>query len=139
VTQIRAKAEISHITELPAEEKPQTRFLGLRYSLQLKRSDRYLMSRLRRLVLSDHFFFVTCSLSRQRALLNKEDFICLSDSIKLARQAHGFSMTAWVFLPDHWHAILYPGHPLTISRVMEVSKVKSTRQINRARQESGPL
>jgi putative transposase len=97
------------------------------------------MSRLRRLVLSDRFFFVTCSLSRQRALLDKEDFTCLSDSIQLARQAHGFLMTAWVFLPDYWHAIFYPRHPLVLSRVMEVIKVKSTRQINRARQESGPL
>src|SRR4051812_41251732 len=97
------------------------------------------MSRLRRLVLSDRFFFVTCTLSRQRALLGEEEFICLSDSIQLARQVHGFLITAWVFLPDHWHAIFYPRYPLTLSRVVKVIKVKSTRQINTARQESGPL
>jgi putative transposase len=127
--------------ELPSEEKPQTQNPGLRYNLHLKLKgrNRYLMSRLRRLFLSDRFFFITCSLSRQRALLGEEDFICLSDSIQSARQVHGFLMTAWVILPDHWHAIFCPRHPLTLSRVMKVIKVKSTRQINTARQESGPL
>jgi REP element-mobilizing transposase RayT len=31
------------------------------------------------------------------------------------RQKRGFLLTAWVFLPDHWHAILYPPYPLTIA------------------------
>jgi putative transposase len=42
-------------------------------------------------------------------------------------------------LPDHWHAILFPPHPLTISRVMEAIKVGSTHRINAGRWESGLL
>jgi putative transposase len=42
-------------------------------------------------------------------------------------------------MPDHWHAIFYPGFPLTIARVMECIKVGSTRRINAARGESGLL
>jgi len=32
------------------------------------------MSRLRRLVLSDRYFFVTCNLLRTRGVLNEDDF-----------------------------------------------------------------
>jgi REP-associated tyrosine transposase len=48
-------------------------------------------------------------------------------------------LTAWVFLPDHWHAILYPRFPLTVSRVMESIKVGSTLRINGMRKEKGIL
>src|SRR5581483_1285309 len=39
-------------------------------------------------------------------------------------------LISWVLLHDHWHAVLYPPHPLTISKVMESIKVSSTKQIN---------
>ena len=97
------------------------------------------MSRLRRLYVSDRFFFVTCSLSRRRRLLSDEDFGCLAKAIQSARASHHFLLTAWVFLPDHWHAIIFPHHPLTISRVMEVIKVRSTLQTNLRRKQSGQL
>jgi len=48
-------------------------------------------------------------------------------------------LTAWVFLPDHWHAILFPRIPVTISRLMESIKVGSTLRINARRNESGLL
>ena len=97
------------------------------------------MSRLRRLFLSDRYFYVTVRLCKKRSLLGEEEFSLIAESIQLARDAHQFMLTAWVFLPDHWHAILYPRYPLTISRLMEVAKVKSTRRINVYRKESGPL
>ena len=97
------------------------------------------MSRLRRLVLSDRFFFVTCRLFHSRRTLSESEFDCLAQAINTRRKRHGFLLTAWVLLPDHWHAIFYPHSPLAISDVMETIKVSSTRQINRARGESGPL
>ncbi|MBI1955873.1 MAG: transposase [Acidobacteria bacterium] len=63
----------------------------------------------------------------------------MAQAISARRKVHGFLVTAWIFLPDHWHAILYPCHPLTISDVMESIKVSSTRRINRLRGESGAL
>ncbi len=42
----------------------------------------------------------------------------------------GFLLTAWVFLPDHWHAIIYPPYPLTILRVFQAVKVSSMIAIN---------
>ena len=97
------------------------------------------VSRLRRLVLSDRYFFITCRLFHSRSHLSQYEFECLTKVIEARRQAHGFLVTAWVFLPDHWHAIFYPRHPLTISGVMESIKVSSTRQVNRMREESGTL
>ena len=97
------------------------------------------MSRLRRLVLSDRFFFVTCRILRTRRLLTESEFACLARVIGERRRKHGFLLTAWVFLPDHWHAILFPRHPLTISEVMESIKVGSTLRINARRKEWGLL
>ncbi len=59
--------------------------------------------------------------------------------VRERRAKHGFLLTAWVFLPDHWHAILYPRFPLTISRVMESIKVGSTLRINGSKKEQGLL
>jgi putative transposase len=97
------------------------------------------MSRLRRMVLWDRYFFITCNLLRTKRLLNDTDFDILARVIRARRQEHGFILAAWVFLPDHWHAIVGVGYNVTISRVMESIKVSATRQINSLRKESGRL
>jgi REP element-mobilizing transposase RayT len=66
----------------------------------------------------------------KRKTLAEPEFACLARVIHERREEHGFLVTAWVLLPDHWHAILFPRHPLTISEVMESIKVSSTRRIN---------
>jgi putative transposase len=95
------------------------------------------MSRLRRLVLSDRYFFITCRVKRGRRTLSESEFEALAREVRERRKQHGFLLTAWVFLPDHWHAILFPRSPLSISRVMEAIKVGSTLRINAERRERG--
>ena len=56
-----------------------------------------------------------------------------------SRDEHRFPLTAWVLLPDHWHAIFFPRFPLTLSRVLEAIKVGSTLRINGQRKEHGLL
>jgi putative transposase len=97
------------------------------------------MSRLRRLVLSDRFFFITCRLQPHRRMLEESEFDCLAGVLRERREKHHFLLTAWVFLPDHWHAIIFPRFPVTISRVMESIKVGSTLRINAGRGERGLL
>jgi len=97
------------------------------------------MSRLRRMVLSDRFFFITCRLLPRRARLAEGEFEQLARVIRERRDEHRFLLTAWVLLPDHWHAIFFPRHPLTISRVLEAIKVGSTLRINAGRKERGLL
>jgi len=97
------------------------------------------MSRLRRLVVSDRFFFITCRLLPHRGRLWEAEFESLARVVRERRQKYHFLLTAWVFLPDHWHAIFFPQSPLTISSVMEAIKVGSTHRINARRRESGLL
>ena len=97
------------------------------------------MSRLRRLVLSDRFFFITCRLQQGRRKLSDSGFTCLTRVIGERRRKHGFLLTAWVFLPDHWHAILFPRHPLSISTAMESIKVGSTLRLNAGSNETGSI
>ena len=97
------------------------------------------MSRLRRLVLSDRFFFITCRVHRLRRNLTEPEFECLAEVLRERRKTHRFLLTAWVFLPDHWHAIIFPRSPRCISRVMEAIKVAATRLINARRSERGVL
>jgi putative transposase len=97
------------------------------------------MSRLRRLVVSDRWFFVTCRVLPGRRHLADSEFASLAQVVRERREEHGFLLSAWVLLPDHWHAILYPAHPLTISRVLESVKDAATKRINRSRREVGRL
>ena len=70
------------------------------------------MSRLRRPFLHDRFIFVTVKLLPCRTRLEESDFARLANSLSRMRKKHGFLLTAWVFLPDHWHAIIHPPYPL---------------------------
>jgi putative transposase len=97
------------------------------------------MSRLRRLVLSDRFFFLSCRVLPTRRNLSEPEFATLAQVMSERRKQHGFLLTAWVSLPDHWHAIVYPSFPLTISRVLQAIKVGATLRINRRRGERGAL
>ncbi len=69
------------------------------------------MSRLRRLVLSDRFFFLTVKLLPKRRPLDERQFSLLAGCLSAVRSRRQFQLTAWVFLPDHWHVILFPRHP----------------------------
>ena len=97
------------------------------------------MSRLRRPFLYERFLFVTVKLLPWRTRLDEEDFARLANSLSRMRQKHGFLLTAWVFLPDHWHAIIHPPYPLTISTVFKAVKKSSTTGINVRRREVGGL
>jgi len=48
-------------------------------------------------------------------------------------------LTAWVFLPDHGHAIIHPPYPLTISTARESVKTSSMMGDNVRRREAGEL
>lgn len=91
------------------------------------------------MVQSDCFFFVTCNVrkfqpregqsSRHREpviRLGEPDFALLADAFAVSRKQLGFLLTAWVFLPDHWHAILCPRQPIGISDAMQMIKQRST-------------
>ena len=97
------------------------------------------VSRLRRPFLSDRFFFITVRLLERRRKFGDADFEHLALAIRRARVEHPYLLTAWVFLPSHWHAILAPQYPLTISEVLKSIKNSSTTLVNEGRSTSGEL
>jgi len=85
------------------------------------------------------YFFVTVALLKSRRRLHEPDFERLAYAPARMRRKHGFLLTGWVFLPDHWHAIIYPPYPLSISRVFQAVKVSSMVAINVRLGEAGEL
>jgi putative transposase len=66
--------------------------------------------------------------------MSEADFADLAAVIDLARESLKFLLTAWVFLHDHWHAVIFPPSPLSISRVMKVIKSRSTFDLREGRE-----
>ena len=63
----------------------------------------------------------------------------LAGCLDVVRSRRRFQLTAWVFLADHWHVILFPRHPLTISDAMKSIKLSSTNSLGKYRGEAGEL
>ena len=59
----------------------------------------------------------------ERGRLSEADFILLAGSIQSRRRQHHFLLTAWVLLPDHWHAIFMSPYPSTMSHPTDSSWV----------------
>ena len=95
------------------------------------------MSRLRRPFLYERFIFVTVKLLPGRVRLEEGDFERLASSFTRMRKKQGFLLTAWVFLPDHWHALIHPPYPLTISTALKSVKTSAMIGINVRRKEAG--
>ncbi|HTV54501.1 MAG TPA: transposase [Terriglobia bacterium] len=97
------------------------------------------MSKLRRPFLRDRYFFISVRLLKRRNNITDPDFALLVCAFNRARRLQPFWLTAWVFLPDHWHAIFAPRHPVTVSLAMKCVKQSSTTLINRSRGSEGEL
>ena len=97
------------------------------------------VSKLRRPFLSDRYFFIVVRLLRRREKFTEPDFALLARAFNRARALHPFYLTAWVFLPDHWHCICAPVYPVTISLAMKSVKQSSTSAVNQLRGADGEL
>ncbi|MDR3676280.1 MAG: transposase [Acidobacteriota bacterium] len=97
------------------------------------------MSKLRRPFLSDRYIFITVRLLPRRTKASELEFELLARAFNRARASHRFYLTAWVFLPDHWHCIVALQYPETISQVIKSVKQSSTTGINQRRGTEGEL
>jgi putative transposase len=97
------------------------------------------LSKLRRPFLSDRYFFIAVRLLRWREKFTEPDFALLARAFNRARALHPFHLTAWVFLPDHWHCICTPVYPVTISLAMKSVKQSSMSAVNQRRGAEGEL
>ena len=97
------------------------------------------MSNIHRLKNPDRIFFVNIDLIKDAPHLTETEFSILIEVINKARQRLGFLFCGYVLMPDHWHALIWPRYPLTISRILQDIKSISSRRLNPRRSRLGPL
>lgn len=77
------------------------------------------MSHVGRLRDADRIFFVTVNLRRALAPFRPGEYPALIGAINASRAKLGFKLLGYVLMPDHWHALIWTGYPLTISRAVQ--------------------
>ena len=97
------------------------------------------MSNIHRLRKSDKIFFVTGNLHSGVTHFSEPEFGIVLDVLHQSRQRLGFLLCGYVLMPDHFHALIWPPFPLTISRVLQDVKSVSSRKLNRLRKRRGAL
>ncbi len=97
------------------------------------------MSHVHRLRNTDRIFFVTVNLRRTVPHLTADEFALLITALEGARKRLGFLLCGYVLMPDHWHALIWTGYPLTISQVIHDVKKVSARWLHQRRGTEGPL
>jgi len=97
------------------------------------------MSRLRRIELHSRHFFITCNLRKGVQPFGDQEFGLLTQAFITVRKRTQFSLCAYCFLPDHWHAILLPEENTSISDVMMRIKIAAYRRISKARECPQPI
>ena len=97
------------------------------------------MSHVRRLRITDQIFFVTVNLRRRVEPLHDVDYSLLIETLEGSRRRLGFLVCGYVLMPDHWHALIWTGYPLTISQVIHDIKKVSARRLHEQRGTEGPL
>ncbi|HEV2352372.1 MAG TPA: transposase [Terriglobia bacterium] len=86
------------------------------------------MSHLHRLLLSDRFFFVNVNLRPRIKSFRPDEYPLLIEVIQGARERLKFLLCGYVLMPNHWHALIYPAYPLTISKVLhDIKKIATLR------------
>ena len=97
------------------------------------------MSHVHRLRITDRIFFVSVNLRRQVQAFGPSEYALLIGALEGSRLRLGFLLSGYVLMPDHWHALIWVGHPLTISQVIHDVKKVSARRVHEKRGTEGPL
>ncbi len=97
------------------------------------------MSRVHRLRTTDRIFFVTVNLRQAVRPLARDEFGKVLAAMDTSRRKLHFLLYGYAIMPDHWHALIWTGYPLTISRVVQDIKWISARSLNAARKGSGAV
>ena len=84
------------------------------------------MSRLRRLENTEKIFYITYCLNRGQESFIEPGYQLLAQSIATARERRDFRLSAFVFMPDHWHALIRPRPGDSIGRILPTIKVTFT-------------
>ena len=97
------------------------------------------MSNVHRLRVTDRIFFVTVNLRRQVPAFAPSQYSPMIEALEGSRRRLRFALCGYVLMPDHWHALIWPRHPLTISQVLHDLKKTSARALHHRRGSVGAL
>ncbi len=97
------------------------------------------MSHVHRLRNTDRIFFVTVNLRRTVPPFAADEYALLLAALEGARKRLAFLLCGYVLMPDHWHALIGTGYPLTISQVIHDVKKVSARWLHQRRGTEGPV
>lgn len=95
------------------------------------------MSNIHRLKNTDKIFFITTNLNIGDRPFNEPEYQVVAETIVSERRRLGFLLCGYTLIPDHWHALIWPPLPITISGVLRNVKRVSSFKINRPRQTRG--
>ena len=98
------------------------------------------MSKLRRLFLPEHCYFVTTAVKNREHLL-KDDAVCslIVEDLRYYHKKHGFLFHGYVIMPDHLHILISVQGNATISQIMHDFKSHTAQEINRTLGRQGPF
>jgi putative transposase len=88
---------------------------------------------------SDKIFFVTSNLHLGERHFADAEYQIIAETIIKERRRFAFLLCGYVLMPDHWHALLFPQFPVTISDVIQNVKRMTSRRINHQRSRRGTL
>lgn len=97
------------------------------------------MSRVHRLRITDRIFFVSVSLRRGVEAFREPEYRLLIEVLEGARRRLRFLLCGYVLMPDHWHALIWTGYPLTLSQLIHDIKKVSARRLHTPRGTQSPL
>jgi putative transposase len=95
------------------------------------------VSNVHRLKSSDKIFFITTNLIQGERHLTEPDYATILETVGKARKRLEFLFCGYVLMPDHWHALIWPGFPVTISAVAQNVKRVSSFKLNRLHHTNG--
>jgi putative transposase len=95
------------------------------------------VSHIHRLRVTDRIFFVAVNLGRRVEPFGATEFPLLLEALEASRQRLGFLLCGYVLMPEHWHALIWTHHPLTISPVIHDVKIESAQRLHARRGTEG--
>jgi len=95
------------------------------------------MSNVQRLKNSEKIFFITTNLNLGEQTFHQPEFQIIAETIVSERRRLGFLLFGYVLMADHWHALIWPRSPVTISDILQNVKRVSSLKINRLRRTHG--
>jgi len=97
------------------------------------------VSHVLRLRVTDRIFFVIVNLRRRAPTFEPSEYPLLLAALDASRSRLGFLLCGYVLMPDHWHALIWTGHPITISQAIHDVKKVSAGRLHEKRASQGPL